>query len=170
VFAILALAATGAAVAADKPAPRAAVLQDAIACRSVADDAKRLACYDRAVAALGEAEASHQVVVMDQAQVQETRRSLFGFSLPKLKIFGGGGGKGADEALAQIEAVVASTSRDADGRLIFRTEDGARWHQIDDRPSARIRQGMKATIKRAALGSYFATFTGAPSFRVRRDE
>ena len=146
---------------------RAGVLQEAVACRAISDDQQRLACYDRAVAALDKAEAADEVVVLDKSQVQQTRRSLFGLSLPKIRIFGGE--KKGDEQLQTLDAVVASTTRDQDGRLIFTIEDGARWHQIDDRPSTRVKRGTKVQFRRAAFGSYFAGFEGTTSIRVRRE-
>lgn len=162
------LFATAASAANDK---RAEVFNRLVACRAVADTGERLACYDRQVQVLDAAERAEEVVILDRAQVKEAQRSLFGFSLPKLNLFGHGKGaaSGTDESLASIDAVVTSIGRDADNRLIFTIEDGARWHQIDGRPSLFIKRGMQVTLKRAALGSYFASFRGANSIRVRRE-
>ncbi len=161
------LASAGPAMAQSPGAKRAGVLEAAVACRAITGDRERLACYDRAVAALDKAEAADEVVVLDKSQVQETRRSLFGLSLPKIRIFGGE--KRGDTQLQTLDAVVASTTRDQDGRLIFTIADGARWHQIDDRPSSRVKRGTKVQFRRAAFGSYFAGFEGTTSIRVKRE-
>lgn len=152
--------------AAQERGDRAQVLRDAVACRAIADKDARLACYDRTVSALDQAESSDQLVVLDKAQVQKTRRSLFGLSLPKIKIFGGESKD--DPALDRLDTVVATTTRDADDRLVFTVEGGARWRQIDDRTSSRVRPGTKVTLKRASFGSYFADFAGSVPVRVIR--
>ena len=51
---------------------------------------RRLACFDRAAGSLLAARDSGEVRVVDREEVQETRRGLFGFTLPKLGIFGAG--------------------------------------------------------------------------------
>lgn len=160
----LAALAAGPAGAADRREP--AVLKAAVACRAIAADVDRLACYDRAVAALDKAASSADVVVLDRQEVQQTRRSLFGLSLPRLF---GGRSDPATRPLDRLETAVASVARDADNRLLFTVEDGARWRQVDDRPSSRVRPGGKVELHRAALGSYFANFPGLVSIRVRRE-
>ena len=59
-------------------------------CRSITDDAARLQCFDTAAANLQAATERRDVVVVDRAQVRESRRRLFGLALPRLPIFGGG--------------------------------------------------------------------------------
>ncbi|MBX9731244.1 MAG: hypothetical protein K2X59_07935 [Sphingomonas sp.] len=48
------------------------------ACRSVADDAKRLACFDQAAAALEERVKAKDVVVVDRESLKQDRRRQFG--------------------------------------------------------------------------------------------
>lgn len=162
------LAPMGAASAADKGKDpgQAKVLQDVVACRAIADSAARLACYDRAATALEQAVTANQLVVMDKEEVRETRRSLFGFSLPKVRLFGSGDDK---EEMKQIDTSVTSVRHDIDGRMVFGTTEGATWHQIDDRPTFGVKHGTKVTISVASLGSYFAKFERGVPIRVRRD-
>lgn len=136
------------------------MLEDAIACRSVAGNAELLACYDGTVAALDKAEAIKQVVVMDRAHVLKTRRSLFSLTLPKIKIFGDGD---------RIDTSVTLSSHDTDDRRVFGAAKGAICRQIDDRPTFFARRGMKVTIKRAMFGSFFTDFERGAGIRVRRD-
>ncbi|MBY8828087.1 type VI secretion protein [Hephaestia mangrovi] len=158
-----------AASAADKGKDpgQAKVLQDVVACRAIADSTARLACYDRAATALDQAVTADQLVVMDKEAVRETRRSLFGFSLPRIGLFGGSGGD--KEEMKQIDTSVTSVSHDIDGRMVFGTAEGATWHQIDDRPTFGVKHGTKVTISVASLGSYFAKFERGVPIRVRRD-
>lgn len=170
VSALVAASMVGAAAAPAKdhaPPPgsgRAEVFAKVVDCRAIADNAQRLACYDASVAALDQAEKANQVVVMDRAQVRATRRSLFGFSLPRIRLFGGADDQ---DEVEKIDTSVASYTSDGDGRLVFTTPEGASWRQIDDRPTF-VKSGMKVTIQKAALGSYFARFQGANSVRVIR--
>src|SRR5688500_4143501 len=64
------------------------IFEDVVQCRAIADAAARLACYDRGVAALQTAQQSNELYVADKQAMKEARRGLFGFSIPKLKIFG----------------------------------------------------------------------------------
>jgi hypothetical protein len=132
-------------------------------CRAVADPAVRLACFDRSVAALDTAETNKAVVVIDQHQVRETRRSLFGVSLPDTGVFGGG------KDLPQIETTLASASVDDFGRWSFVLADKARWTQTDDSIIARRpRANDKVIIKRAALGSFRLSVGGQPGVKAKR--
>ena len=54
----------------------------------VADNAERLACFDKAVGTIVAASDSDDLRIVDREEVRETRRKLFGFALPDLGIFG----------------------------------------------------------------------------------
>ncbi|RJF93359.1 hypothetical protein [Sphingomonas cavernae] len=171
-FAFLIAAHPAAAKTADKEKPRAEAFQNLLDCKAIAESAQRLACYDAQVSALETAEKQRDVVIVDKQQVREARRGLFGFTLPSLKIFGDGDNDDADqkEEIKEIEATIAGTGRTVGGGWRFTLEDGARWSQIDQKPVAvGPRTGTKVKIRRASLGSYFASFNGQPSVRVRRE-
>ena len=71
----------------------------------------------------------------------------------------------------QVEEILASAHQDADGKWIFRLENGAVWRQIDDYALYKDpRPGAKITIERALLGSYKLSVDGQPGLRVHRDE
>jgi len=53
---------------------RAVILQRLLDCRKEADDAARLACYDAQVAAVDQAEAKGDIVVVDREQARTVRR------------------------------------------------------------------------------------------------
>lgn len=157
-----------AAAAAPHAAPSVASgkgLDGLLACRAIPDTTARLACFDDNAARLAAAEASRDIVVMDREQVRETRKSVFGFSLPRLPVFGG---NDKDE-VKQIEAVASGARADRDGRWLIILQDGARWQQTDDNavplpPHA----GSKIVIRRAALGSFFMRVDGQPGFKAQR--
>lgn len=139
-------------------------LDAVVECRKIADSGDRLACYDKAVSELDSAEKSREVVVVDREQVTEARRSVFGLKLPRIRLFEGDGQPDIDE----IETDVVSIDRNGVGRVVFTVTDGARWVQTDDRTVVNVRPGTRVTLKRAALGSYFAKFRGSISVRVQR--
>lgn len=147
---------------------RAVLFKAVMDCRSIEAPAERLSCYDRTVATLDVAETKKDIVVMDRAAVGKTRRTLFGLTLPRLDIFGGGDDE--DDALSEIEAKVQSASRDRNSRWLIRLEDGALWRQVDSKDIGRPpRAGSQVRIRRAALGSYFMNIDGQIAIRARRE-
>lgn len=151
-------------------ADRAEVLERLAGCRTQADAAQRLACYDAAAAALDEAERAGDVVVLDRAQLQETRRGLFGFAMPSLDIFNGRGEQAEEEEIDNVSYIVASAREARDGEWVFTMEDGSVWRQIDGRMWGRPRAGQPAVVRRAALGSFMLNVGDAPAIRVRREQ
>lgn len=136
-----------------------------IACRQIADEKARLACYDAQVAALDTAQQTGQVVVADRKQVQEAERGLFGFSIPKSPLTSSDA-----KPIDQIEATVSTARQYEYGRWRMTMDDGSVWEQVDSAETLAFdpRQGDKVVIKRAAFGSYKARIGGQPAIHVRR--
>ena len=140
-------------------------IKDLLGCRTLTDAAQRLACYDRQSAAVDQALAAKNLVVVDREQANAARRSLFGFSLPN---FAGLLGNSADE-VDQIESTVTSAGRNAEGGWTVALADGSMWTQTDDTPMALApRSGDKIVIRRRALGSFAMTVGRQPGVKVRR--
>jgi hypothetical protein len=168
-IALVALAIAAAPLAAgDKqaqPKDLPPVFEAVVNCRALTADSERLACYDRSVAALAAARDKEDIVVADRATIRETKKGLFGFTLPKLRLFGGTEGK--DEEVTEITGTIAAVRNTADGFALFTLADGARWKQTDG--SATFAQpGQSIRIKRGALGSYLASVNKGPYVRVVR--
>lgn len=163
----LAIIATPAlAVEDDEPAKRAAPVQKIYDCRTIADNAARLACFDASVAELVAAEEKREVTFADKDTVKKTWRGLFGFSLPRIGLFGGG----EEEEIKEIEAVVKSATVDRSGKYRIVMVDGAVWQQIDTtRLPREPRPGQSVRIKVATMGSYFANVDGQRAIRMKRD-
>ncbi|HYJ52623.1 MAG TPA: hypothetical protein VEW04_05570 [Allosphingosinicella sp.] len=141
-----------------------------VRCRAVSADAERLQCFDAAAAALEQATERRELVVVDRAQVRESRRRLFGLALPSLPIFGSGDdGRPDEEEVTSIESTVTSASQDSLGHWMVRLADGSLWIQTDNRPLAfRPRPGQAIVVNKAALGSYMMRVNNQPGIRVRR--
>jgi hypothetical protein len=165
-LAIAALAMSVSLFAKDDTNPQMArpkLFEDVVACKTIENAEQRLACYDEKVAALDAAQKSEEIILTDKAAVKEAKRGLFGFDIPKIKIFGGG------EDVAEIEAVVKSVSVTRAGIVSIVLEDGARWQQVDTKILNREpRAGSKARIRKASMGSYLVNFDGGPAIRMRR--
>lgn len=145
---------------------KATLFEAVTRCRAIVDPTERVGCYDRSIEALQAAEQKHDVAIVDRAQVRETKKTLFGLSLPSLPVFGH-----ADDGqeIAQIDGTVASAAIDRGGWVVH-LADGSVWRQIDDNElGRRPRAGDKVVVKRAALGSFRMTIAGSPGIKVRRE-
>src|SRR5437870_855658 len=97
------LLAAPAAAADDTPA----AIRGLAACRAIADNAQRLACFDREAATLVSSVEKKDTVLLDKQEVKKTKRSLFGFALPRLPFFDGDRDDRKEDAeFQQIEAPI----------------------------------------------------------------
>jgi hypothetical protein len=139
-------------------------LDDLARCVEIAADAERLACYDRTAKAVVTGQRARDFVVLDRVEVQRAKRSLFGFSLPSIKLFGGGDD---EQALKTLTAVMRSSVSLPGGLIRFELDDNSVW-ETTEQVMLPPRRGDTVTIKAGALGSYVATAPGRRSPRVRR--
>ena len=136
-----------------------------VQCRQIADNALRLACYDRQAASIELAQSQGDLVIADRQQMKEAQRNLFGYSIPKSALLGTDKG----EQLTQVDAVIASARAGSKGGWRLVMEDGSVWDQTDTEVlPVDPRKGDKVVIKRAALGSYLVRIDGQPPIKVRR--
>lgn len=146
--------------------PRPELLNRLTDCRAIEADAQRLACYDAAASAFDAAERQGDVVVVDRAQIGETRRQLFGFQLPSISLFERGE---TVEQIDSIETTLARASQMGEGRWVFTLADGGVWRQIDsERVRFENRAGQPVRVRRGLMGSYLLTVGDSRAVRVRR--
>ncbi len=154
------------------PAAAANALPPAISrlidCRALTDKEARLACYDTQIAALAEATAKTDIVILDRETTQKTRRSLFGLNIGALPIFGGGSKDEQANELTDIEAALTSARELDQGKWAFVLEDGARWVSTEPVIGRDPKAGQTITIRRAAMGSFIGKIESGRAFRVRR--
>lgn len=160
------------ATSATTAAPRPQLLVKLVECRAISDSAQRLACYDAQVSALDAAEKKRDVVVMDRAQVRETRRSLFGFSLPSLNLFGGGAKDDKNDAAEDVteinSTVVSAHPLRGSGWTIVLANGAGTWETGDSLSRDRPEAGAKVHIKKALMGSYLGSVGYNQGVRFRR--
>lgn len=156
----------------EKGRERTPLFEKLVECRTIAEDAKRLQCYDAQVAAIDEAEKRDEVVVVDREEIRKTRRSLFGLKLADLGIFGGGSddeGKPEEEGVTKIEGVIRAVAMTRDGKFLFTLDDGARWQATEPKVTGRSpKAGDPIIIRRGPLGSFSASINGRAGIKVIR--
>jgi hypothetical protein len=163
---LAAMALTATAPVQDAQQQRPEALERLVACRAITENTARLACYDAAAGAFDTAQQQGELLVIDRAQANETRRQLFGFEAPSLpSLFGGN----ATPDIESIETTLQSASQGGDGRWVFRLADGGVWRQIDSEPVRfQNRSGQEVRVRKASLGSFMMTVGGSRAVRVRR--
>jgi hypothetical protein len=161
---------TANAEATDKPeknAPRAEVLQKLINCRTIPNDAERLACFETQTAKIDDAEAKRDLVVIDRDQATKARKDSFGLAAKPLVVGAAPAlGEGVDDVTSKIRTAKQLNSK----RWLFVLEDGARWYQAELKLLREPKPGQSVRIRKASLGGFLANIDGQPATRVRRLE
>ena len=164
----LALALGAAVVAKGDSAQLPGAVQRLLACHAIAADPPRLACYDAAASELSSLLTKGDIVAVDKEQVRTVRRQAFGFTLPSLGLLDR---SDKPEELEQITATVAEARQRGDGTWVLTLDDGAVWAQIDREDLSKYpRNGSKAEIRKASMGSYFINLDGQRAIRAKRVE
>jgi len=106
--------------------------------------------------------------------MKQTRRGLFGFTLPKIGLFGGhspNGDRGEQtdrDDIAEITTTAARVQALPYGKWRIVIAEGATWETTDPTDGNDPKQGSKIDIKRGALGSYFLKIDKFRAVRARR--
>lgn len=139
-------------------------LDELRACQAIEDDSTRLACFDKSVNAIVAATQSGEVQVVEKEQIEQTRRGMFGFTLPKLGLFGG------KEDIELMQSTITGV-KGIRGGWIITIEEGSVW-QMNNVPSRLVppKVGNSVEFKKAALGSYFIRIEGQTGVKGRRIE
>jgi hypothetical protein len=170
VMAFLALTVPSYSSAAAPQPPVAKQITALQACRTKADAAERVACYDKAVDDLTIATASQDLVVVERADVHKARKGLFGFTMPRIGFLAGRDGNAEDEAdAARFEGKIVSVRSLSQGGWQFTVEGGAVWMTLETSFSFRMPAPDRVVlIERGALGSYSARVGNGGWVRVKR--
>ena len=135
-------------------------------CSAVAADAARLACYDRSVQGLDEAEKRGDIIVVNQAEVRETRRQLFGFNLPAVPMFDRA--SSPTDSVEELSTKLAS-AREVGSKWVLTLENGSVWRQTDSSTFRFSNQpGATVEIRQGAMNSFLMRVGNSRSVRVER--
>ena len=168
VFPALAAVSWIAPAAAQTSAPAATTpVAQVMECRKLADPDARLRCYDGTVDSLSKALTGGSLVVVDREDIRRTRRSLFGFTLPRLPFFNGDNSQ--NDTPDEIIATIASVKALPNGMWAIVLDSGAAWNTLQDGTAqSDPKVGQKIKIKSGALGSYRVSISGRPGLRAIR--
>lgn len=148
-------------------APSASAFDTLLQCRAITAAEERLRCFDRTTAELAAAAADGSLVAVNREEARRTRRSLFGFALPRVPLFRGD--RSAEDAPTEIEAAIARAQGLPGGRWQVTLEDGAVWQTTEANDRIRDpRAGQTIRIRTGALGGYMLSFDGQRSIRGAR--
>jgi hypothetical protein len=138
------------------------------ACRTVQDDAERLACYDREIETRRQpptTNAPAQAAVPAAASLTPEQR--FGYEDVRDRERRDQGPDGT-RALEELVAKVAGIAKRPDGALLITLENGQVWRQSTPESYFRLGVGDTVRIKPAALGSFLLYANSRRSIRVTR--
>ena len=139
---------------------------DVYACKDIASDSDRLACYDAAVGRLQQAEIDGDLTTMTRQEAEQVQKDSFGFSIPSLPAIMM---RRSGDEKAQVKQVTMPVKaiRGSKGNLQIILENGQVWKQTDSK-QLRNNGQKEALISEAALGSYKMKLDGGIAFRVER--
>lgn len=101
--------------------------------------------------------------------MRQVRRSLFGFSLPRLPFFSGSKNADVETEPKELLSTLASFHPLGNGFFRFTLADPqSTWESTESSDVFEPKLGSKVTISHGALGSYWADIDGQPSVKVRR--
>jgi hypothetical protein len=138
-------------------------------CTGIADDAERLACFDREVAALVGATNDGAVKVVETEDIKNARKKLFGYSLPDVGIFAKDD-KEDEEGSNRLTSTVTKVRKVGAKEWHFWIEEGnAKWRVKST--SMRFRPpkvGDEVEFKPATMGTYWIRLNGRKGARGNR--
>ena len=151
----------------DKNSPL--VFQELLSCRGLENAESRLRCYDEKVAALDSAAKNDEIFLADKAEVEKTRRGLFGFKMPNIKLFQSDNDE--KNEFNELNTTITSVqSAGMDGWIITLVEGGV-WQQNDTRKMVMSpKSGQNVRIRKGTLGSYLVNVNGQAAIKFRRIE
>lgn len=129
-------------------------------CGAITTDTARLACFDRIAAAIGTAQRTGDLIVVDRKEAVERRRARFGLATADL-------GEGAVEVNELDTTVRLARPSSAYGRYDLALANGTVWQTVEAIPVP-PRQGTAIKLRTAPLGGYRASIAGGRSVLVKR--
>jgi hypothetical protein len=151
----------------DAPEAPPKVYADLVACRAITQAEQRLACFDAASSTIEQAREAREIVLLDRTAVRKAKKSLFGFSLPKLPFFGGDDDDDGDDPVTEITSTFESVREIGYGKWQFTIPDGGTWQSTEPLSSA-PKEGQAVTLKRGIAGGYMMRIGKGPLRRVKR--
>jgi hypothetical protein len=147
---LLGLLGAAGAAAADRLAPL-------LACRGLAEDAARLACFDRESAALAGTPAPAKL----------SPEQKFGLGAATVAAKEAEPGQ-PPAGFTALDVTLTELRTAADGRLVFTLDNGQVWRQLAPGPELLLKVGDRVKITRGVLDSYLLTTPSSRNCKVTR--
>lgn len=122
-----------------------------LACRMLADDAARLACFDHEAATLAGSTVASRHSAVARALNPEQQFGLPEHTLVEKEIAAGTRPSG----VSTMEARVAQLSRTSDGRNVMTLDNQQVWRQLAVDQDLLLKPGDAVTISRGVFGSFW---------------
>ena len=165
----LSVAILAAALPVSGSAQEGEVAQDQLAalreCRTIAGDSSRLACFDAAAAEVISQADTGEFSIVDKEDIRSTRRGLFGFSLPKLGVFGAGDDEDIDTTMQSRITGVRQLRSD---QWEIEIEEGSVWLANNTPRRFKPRVGADIELEKAALSSFWLRVDGQLGVKASR--
>lgn len=163
---VASLAVAAPASAQDTTEQSSVIADQLLNCRSITQAEARLACFDANAATFAAAREANQIVVLDREEVRQAKRSLFGFSLPRIRLFGGD--ESNEPEVREIESTLANVQSAGGNRWTLTLADNSRWQTTDASSTFFPRNGQDVKIEAGILGSYSAKIGSGRAVKVKR--
>lgn len=149
-------------------APTGEYVESLKACQQIENDSERLACFDRSVGEIVSANDAGEVRIIDREDIRNTRRQLFGLSVPEVGVLERGEDEDKEES-ELLETTITSVRYLSSKKIRFTTEEGALW-EITRAPRRlrTVKAGHSVVFKKAALGSFFIRVDGQMGVKGKR--
>lgn len=169
---ILLVTLSGGALAQDNlPDPSGQLLEKLKTCQAIEEPNERLACFDASVGEIVAASEAGEVRIIDREDVRQTRRALFGLSVPDVGVLKSDEDKTEEgkEARELLETTITSVRYRSARKIRFTTQEGAIW-EINNAPRRlrTIEPGNSVIFKKASLGYFFIRIEGQLGVKGRR--
>jgi hypothetical protein len=138
-------------------------------CTTIADDAQRLACFDREVAALVAATGAGALRVVEEQDITEARKKLFGYQVPDAGIFATRNEEEREAAQTLVSTITRVRKVGSKEYHIWIEEGDAVWRMKGT--SIRFRApevGDPVEFKPATMGTYWIRVDGRKGVRGNR--
>ena len=133
-------------------------------CRAIEQNEARLACFDAAVDSVIARQDSGELQVLDKEDVAETRRGLFGFSLPKIGIFA----SDDERENTILQSRITGLRRLRSDHWEIEISEGSVWRATNTPRNFRPEVGDEVELEKAAMTSYWLRVNGALGVKASR--
>ena len=145
----------------EAPADQLQSLRD---CMTIQSDSERLTCFDQAVKTVISLEDRGEISIVDKEAIAETRRGLFGFSLPKTGVFGA-----SDTEVQQVlNSRIVGLRKLRSDHWEIEISEGSVWQATNTPRRFKPKVGSKVELEQAALSSYWLRVDGQLGVKASR--